>query len=29
MVDALVRAVEHPPPAGTIRIVEVQQIRNR
>ena len=29
MVDALVRAVENPPPAGTIRIVEVPQIRER
>ena len=28
MIDALVRAVEHPPPTGTIRIVEVPQIRN-
>jgi uncharacterized protein YbjT (DUF2867 family) len=27
MVDALVRAVENPPPAGTIRIVEVPGIR--
>ena len=27
MVDALVRAVENPPPAGQIRIVEVPQIR--
>ena len=28
MVDALVRAVEHPPPAGQIRIVDVPQIRS-
>jgi len=27
MVDALVRAVENPPPAGSIRIVEVPEIR--
>jgi uncharacterized protein YbjT (DUF2867 family) len=29
MVDALVRAVEDPPPAGTTRIVEVPQIQHR
>jgi uncharacterized protein YbjT (DUF2867 family) len=29
MVDALVRTVEHPPPPGTTRIVEVPQIRER
>jgi hypothetical protein len=28
MVTALVRAVENPPPAGQIRIVEVPQIRS-
>jgi nucleoside-diphosphate-sugar epimerase len=28
MVDALVRAVESPPPRGTVRIVEVPEIRN-
>jgi ferric-dicitrate binding protein FerR (iron transport regulator) len=27
MVDALVRAVEDPPPAGTRRIVDVESIR--
>jgi hypothetical protein len=27
MVDALVSAVEHPPAAATIRIVEVPEIR--
>jgi len=29
MVDALVRAVEDPPPTGSIRIVEVPNIRAR
>jgi len=29
MVEALVRAVEDPPPAGTTRIVDVPQIRRR
>ena len=28
MVNALVRAVENPPPAGTIRIVEVPEIQS-
>jgi hypothetical protein len=27
MVNALVRAVEEPPPAGTVRIVDVPGIR--
>ena len=28
MVNALVRAVENPPPAGTVRVVEVPAIRS-